>query len=168
MKKTTNFANEFNIYENMFAGPSKEKQRQALKESCKRISKKLTEGTTRSAAEIEQEIARLQQELAQAKIAEKKATYTDMPKEVYIWDIYLTPNRKGTWTSAELYNGKWDGFVYETADEAEEGGWGHLYELDNEGELRYDPDDYYVEAVAIPLADVQEETLRFSDLDHLI
>ena len=39
---------------------------------------------SRSVADIEAEIARLQQELAQAKVADKKASYTNLPTKVWI------------------------------------------------------------------------------------
>jgi hypothetical protein len=39
---------------------------------------------SRSAADIEAEIEKLKAELAAAKVAEKKATYSEMPSQVYI------------------------------------------------------------------------------------
>lgn len=123
----------------------------------------------RSSADIKAEIERLQKELADAEVAEKKAGYNgNVPTEVWIWDIYLKPSKKGTWTSAELYQGKYDGYVYETEEDALDGAWVHLGELDDEGELRGDPDDYYVEAFSVPVSEVHEETLSYSGLDHLI
>ena len=123
----------------------------------------------RSSADIKAEIERLQKELADAEAAEKKASYNgNVPTEVWIWDIYLEPADKGTWTSAELDNGKYDGYVYETEDEALGGAWTHLGELDDEGELSGDPDDYYVEAFSVPASKVHEETLSYSGLAHLI
>lgn len=89
-------------------------------------------------------------------------------QKVYIWDMYVDLADKGTWTSAELYRGEWDGYVYETEKAALDGGWSHLQELEDEGELRGEPDDYTVEAVAIPLSEVPTRTLAFSSLDHLI
>jgi hypothetical protein len=124
---------------------------------------------SRSAAEIKAEIEKLQQELAKAEVEEKKASYGgNVPTEVWIWDVYLEPEDKGTWTSAELYNGKYDGYVFETEDEALDAAWLHLGELEDEGELEGDPDDYYVEAFAVPVSEVAEETLSESGLDHLI
>ena len=87
------------------------------------------------------------------------------PKEVvYIWDMYLDPRDKGTWCSAEKSNNEYDGFVFKSAEEAFHYGKKHLYELDDEGELRGDPDDYDIDTVAIPKSEVSEYTLRFSGL----
>lgn len=123
----------------------------------------------RSSADIRAEIERLQKELADAEAAEKKASYnSNVPTEVWIYDMYINPADKGTWTSAELYNGKYDGYVYETADKAIRGGLAHLNELADEGELEGEPIDYTVEAINIPISEVDEETLSFSGLDHLI
>ena len=33
---------------------------------------------------------------------------------VYIWDMYIDPKDKGTWCSAEEYNGEYDGSVFRT------------------------------------------------------
>lgn len=130
---------------------------------------------SRSVADIEAEIARLQQELEQAKIAEKKTSYGDkLPAEVWIWDIYLEPSKKGTWTSAELYGGKWDGTVFETEEKALDAAWDHLSDLEDENELYdeddnpTDPDDYYVEAFSVNISDVDVETLKSSKLEYLI
>jgi hypothetical protein len=107
-------------------------------------------------------------------VAEKKATYSEMPSQVYIWDMYLDPADKGTWMSAELYNGEYDGVVFETEEEALNAAWYHLQELEDEGELSdwdddsVDPDDYTIEAIAIPLSKVSEDTLYSSNLEHLI
>jgi hypothetical protein len=118
---------------------------------------------SRSVADIEAEIARLQQELEQAKIAEKKASYgVNLPKTVWTWDIYLEPAEKGTWTGIE------NDLVFETEDKALDAAWTLLNELDDEGELEYDPDDYYVEASEIPLSSVSKEVLKYSNLTHLI
>ena len=123
----------------------------------------------RSSSDIQAEIDQLLQELEQAKIAEKKATYKSaLPTDVYIWDMYSNSRKKGTWTSAEFYQGWWEGYVYETADKAINGGSRHLYELAAEDELDGDPDDYVIDAVAIPLIDVSDDTLSDSNLDHLI
>lgn len=85
-------------------------------------------------------------------------------EEVYIWDMYIDPRDKGTWCSAEKNNGEYDGFVFKTKEEAFHYGREHLYELDDEGELRGDPDDYDIDVVAIPKAEVSSYTLRFSGL----
>ena len=125
----------------------------------------------RSSAEIQAEIEKLQQELAQAKIAEKKAAYAgNLPKVVYIWDMYMDANEKGTWTSAELKNNTYEGTVFETEKDARDAALNLLSELDDEDELDSDEwnDDYYIDAVEIPLSKVSENTLRFSNLDHLI
>lgn len=123
----------------------------------------------RTPDEIRAEIEKLQQELADAEAAEKKASYGgNVPTEVWIYDMYLDPADKGTWTSAELDNGKWDGYVYETEDAALDGAWNHLCELEDEDELEGDPDEYTIEAFAVPVSDVDEDTLSFSNLDHLI
>lgn len=124
---------------------------------------------SRSVADIEAEIARLQQELEQAKVAEKKASYNgNTPKVVYIWDMYLDPADKGSWTSAELYDGKWDGTVFETEEEAVNAAWYHLQELENEGDLEGGLDDYSVDTVSVPVKDVDPDTLSFSNLEYLI
>lgn len=118
---------------------------------------------SRSIADIEAEIAKLQQELTQAKIAEKKASYGgNLPKTVWAWDIYLEPAAKGTWTSIE------NDLVFETKDKALKAAWTLLNELDDEGELEHDTDDYYVEAFEVPLSSVSASTLEFSKLAYLI
>lgn len=124
-------------------------------------SSKLKE--SRSVADIEADIARLQQELEQAKIAEKKASYGgNLPKTVWTWDIYLEPSEKGTWTGIE------NDLVFETKDKALDAAWVLLNELDEEGELSGDPDDYYVEAFEVPLSSVSAPILKFNKLAHLI
>ncbi len=123
----------------------------------------------RSAEEIKAEIEKLQQELAAAQAAEKKASYgNNLPTEVWIWDVYLEPADKGTWTSAEIWQGKYDGYVFETENDALDAAWSHLSELEDEDELDGDPDDYYVEAFSVPVSEVAEDTLSDSGLDHLI
>lgn len=124
---------------------------------------------SRSSADIEAEIAKLQQELTQAKVAEKKASYAGkLPAVVYAWDIYLEPFEKGTWTSEDAE------YVFETEQEALDAAWEHLNELYNEGELEdfygnpADPSDYYVTAYSIPLNKVSQDILKFSNLEHLI
>lgn len=153
MKNTTNFAREFGLYESMFATESKAS---SLKES-------------RTADEIRAEIARLQKELEQAEIAEKQATYSGaLPQVVYMWDMYRRKKAKGTWTSVEIDNSGWDGIVFETEEDALHAGMRHLDELDYEDELAGRPEDYTIDIVAIPLANVPEEILEYSNLEHLI
>ena len=77
-------------------------------------------------------------------------------------DIYLEPTKKGTWTGIK------NDLVFETEDKALDAAWALLNELDDEGELEYDPDDYYVEAFEVPLSSVSKEVLKYSNLTHLI
>lgn len=117
---------------------------------------------SRSVADIEAEIAKLQQELADAKVAEKKASYgRNLPTYVWYWDIYKDPSEKGTWISLDFDT------VYETRDAAITGAYKHLSELDYEDELEYDSDDYYVDAVTIPVSKVSSDALEWSGLSHL-
>jgi hypothetical protein len=83
---------------------------------------------------------------------------------VYIWDMYMDPKDKGTWCSAEEYNGEYDGSVFKTKEAAFNEGKIHLYELEDEGELRGDPEDYDIDVVAIPKNKVSNYTLEFSGL----
>ena len=83
---------------------------------------------------------------------------------VYIWDMYIDPRDKGTWCSAEKYHGEYDGCVFKTKNSAINAGLDHLLELEDEGQLRGDPSDYDVEAIAIPLSEVSVYTLEFSGL----
>lgn len=130
---------------------------------------KVFSASGRKQAALQKQIALLQQQLHDEKVAEKKASYgSSLPTKVYIWDIYLKKSQKGTWTSAELYDDEYDGYVYETADEAIAGGWAHLNELENENELDRDPDDYTIDAVAVPVNLVSIDTLSDSNLEHLI
>ena len=145
---STNFAKEFKLYEGMYS-------KKPLKES-------------RSAADIEAEIEKLQQELQQAKAAEKSATYSEFPTELYAWDMYITEDEKGTWCSAEKYEGTWDGVVFETEEDAVNAALTLLNELDDEDELRGDKDDYTIDTFTIPITELTVEDLEFSDLDHLI
>jgi hypothetical protein len=133
-----------------------------LEESKTKQSKRpLTEA--RSVADIEADIAKLQAELADAKVAEKKASYGgNIPTDVWYWDIYFDPSEKGTWTSID------NDIVFETEDAAFDGAYEHLRELEDEGELEYDSDDYYVDAVKIPLSKVSADVLEWSGLNHLI
>ena len=118
----------------------------------------------RSTKEILADMEKLKQELAQAQVAEKKASYNKLPDTVYIWDMYIDPRDKGTWCSAEKYNDEYDGFVFKTKEDAFHYGREHLYELDDEGELRGDPDDYDINTIAIPLSKVNNYTLSLSGL----
>jgi hypothetical protein len=129
----------------------------------------------RSVAEIKAEIRALMTELRDAERAERAATATSTTTavptapvskaestSVWTWDIYLTPEKKGTWTGIQ------NDLVFETKDKALDAAWTLLNELDDEGELEYDPDDYYVEAFEIPISSVSKEVLSFSNLNHLI
>ena len=136
------------------------------------------EKTTRSSVEILADIDRLKQELKQALIAEKQASYSKLPDVVYIWDMYLNEEDKGNWTSAEIYNGLYSGTVFETEDKAFDAGLNLLRELEDEGELTYEdedgeeyevePEDYTIDTITISVKDVDEETLADSGLAHLI
>ena len=143
---------EFKLFENMWDNDTP--------------ATKLTEA--RSIADIEAEIARLQQELADAKVAEKKVSYGGtLPTYVYAWDMYIDPANKGEWVSTN------NDMVFETEDKAIDAGCLLLSELDDEDELGdddeyVDPDDYTVDVIKIPLASVPAEMLRFSNLSHLI
>lgn len=118
---------------------------------------------SRSVVDIEAEIARLQQELVDAKIAEKKASYgKNTPTEVWYWDIYKDHSEKGTWISLDFDT------VYETKDAAINGAYKHLGELDYEDELDYDLDDYYIDAVKIPISKVSMDALKWSGFEYLI
>lgn len=117
----------------------------------------------RSVADIEADIAKLQAELADAKVAEKKASYGgNTPTDVWYWDIYFDPSEKGTWTSID------NDTVFETEDAALDGAYVHLKELEDEGELEYESDDYYVDAVKIPISKVSADVLEWSGLEYLI
>ena len=153
---STNFAKDFKLYEGMFSKDSNTAaNKQLLKES-------------RSAADIQAEIDRLTQELQQAKIAEKSATYAEFPAELYAWDIYRNKKYKGTWCSAEKEDNTWDGSVFETEEAAVNAAMTLLSELDSEDELEGDPDDYTIDTFAIPITELTVEDLEYSDLEHLI
>jgi hypothetical protein len=83
---------------------------------------------------------------------------------VYIWDMYMDPMDKGTWCSAEEYNGEYDGSVFKTKEAAFREGKIHLYELEDEGELRGLPEDYDIDVIAIPKNRVSDYTLEFSGI----
>jgi hypothetical protein len=83
---------------------------------------------------------------------------------VYIWDMYIDTADKGTWCSAEEYNGEYDGSVFKTKEAAFNEGKLHLYELEDEGQLRGDPEDYDIDVIAIPKNKVSAYTLEFSGI----
>jgi hypothetical protein len=151
IKMSTDFAKEFKLYENVTLSGS----RRALLEA-------------RSVADIEAEIAKLQQELEQAKVAEKRASYNNnLPQTVWVWDMYVDPADKGDWVSLE------NDTVFETKEAAIDAGCLLLSELDDEGELGDDdeyvePDDYTVDAYEIPIWRVSDEVLEWSGLVHLV
>ena len=125
--------------------------------------------TNRSAADIRAEIECLQQELTQAIIEEKRNTYNGtFPTTLYTWDMYVDEDEKGTWCGAEKDGIDWNGYVYETEDDAVTGGLDLLMQLNNEGDLDYDVDDYTVDTIAIPFKELTAEILEYSDLEHLI
>ena len=94
-----------------------------------------------------------------------KMPATSYEEVVYIWDMYLDQRDKGTWCSAEKQeDGKYEGYVYKTVNQAYHGATTHLYELENEGELRGDPIDYTVDIVDIPISEVGDYTLEFSGI----
>ena len=84
---------------------------------------------------------------------------------VYIWDMYMDPRDKGNWCSAEEYNGEYDGSVFKTKEAAFNEGKIHLYELEDEGQLRGNPEDYDIDVVAIPKNKVSGYTLEFSGIN---
>ena len=122
----------------------------------------------RTAAEIQAEIAKLQQELANAEIAEKRASYSKLPNTLYIWDMYKNASKKGTWCSAEKDGIDWEGIVFETEDDAANAAWTLLKELEDENELTGDPDEYTIDIIPVPFRELTAEILEYSDLEHLI
>ena len=123
---------------------------------------------TRTADDIQAEIERLQQELQQVKVAEKSATYTKFPTELWAWDMYMDESKKGTWCSIEKDDFTWDGRVFETEDDAIRDAQILLGELDGENELPGDPDEYTIDTFSIPITELTVEILEDSDLEHLI
>ena len=123
---------------------------------------------SRSPVELQAEIDRLTQELEQAKIKEKSATYTKFPTELYAWSMYRDDSEKGDWQSAEKYDLTWDGVVFETEDDAANAAYTLLSELQDEDELDGDKDEYTVDTFAIPITELTIENLEESDLEHLI
>ena len=124
---------------------------------------------SRSAEDIKAEIERLQQELQQAQVEEKSATYNgNFPTALFAWDMYLEEDEKGTWCSADRSDFTWDGKVFETKDDAVNAACVLLNELSDEDELEGDPDDYFINTFAIPITELTVELLEESDLEHLI
>ena len=162
-KNKLSLQEEFKLYETMFAPEVKQTKHRAR-------PNKTTLKEARTAADVEAEIIKLQQELQQLKAAEKKASYGNkLPTTVWIWDMYLEPQNKSDWMSAEEDdNGNWEGIVFETEEKALDAGWTLLCELDDENELDGDPDDYYIDAIEVPITQVTKESLEDSDLEHLI
>jgi hypothetical protein len=154
---STNFAKEFKLYESLFSKQKSEKKTEkVLKES-------------RSTMDIQVEIDRLQQELQQAKVAEKSDTYNGkFPTVLYAWDMYIGKKAKGTWCSAEKEDGTWDGIVFETEEDAINSAITLLGELADERELKGDPDDYTIDTFTIPITELTIEDLEYSNLEHLI
>ena len=95
-----------------------------------------------------------------------RAINSNSEEMVYIWDIYINPKDKGVWRSADRRNGygEYDGYVYETAKVAKQGGINHLRELKDELYLEGEPEDYTIDVVAIPKSEVSDYTLDFSGL----
>jgi hypothetical protein len=87
--------------------------------------------------------------------------------------MYIDPRDKGTWCSAEEYNGEYDGSVFKTKEAAYNEGKIHLYELEDEGQLRGDPEDYDIEVRAIPKNKVkpgaltESQTLKVLSSDNI-
>ena len=127
------------------------------------------ESMKRSTTEIQAEIECLQQELQQAYIEERSATYNGkFPVCLYAWDMYLGKDEIGTWCSAEKDGFTWDGRVFETEEEATSAAWTLLNELADENELRGDPDDYTIDTFTIPLIDLTVDFLEECNLEHLV
>lgn len=151
----TNFAKEFKLYETL---------------NTKNTPRKTKLVEARSVADIEAEIEKLKQELAQAKVAEKKASYgSKVPRTVWVWSMWADPSDKGGWTSYA------NDIVFETERKALDAAYLQLSELDDEGELGdgdgggyTDPDDYTVEAYEIPIWRVDDDILTENGLEHLV
>ena len=88
------------------------------------------------------------------------ATY----KLVYVWDMYIDPEDKGNWRSADDYRGEWEGIVYASEFDAIKYGRKHLKELAAKGRLKGDLDDYAIDAVAVPVSKVSQYTLKLSGI----
>jgi hypothetical protein len=172
---STNFAKEFKLYEDMFFGTDGAPLTEAIGVADKIFKTSLTKkravknlNEARSVADIEAEIARLQAELADAKVAEKKASYGgSLPKTVWVWDIYLDPSEKGSWVSID------NDMVFETKEKALDAAWVLLGELDDQDDLDeygegIEPDDYTIGAYEIPISKVSDEILEYSNLAHLV
>lgn len=98
------------------------------------------------------------------KQASQQAIGSQSTEIVYIWDMYIDPRDKGTWCSAEEYNGEYDGSVFKTKEAAYNEAKIHLYELEDEGQLRGDPEDYDIDVIAIPKNKVSQRSLKISCL----
>ena len=98
------------------------------------------------------------------KVDSSKNTSQASNEKIYIWDMYIDPADKGTWTSAEIYRGKYDGAVFDSEFEAIKHGRIHLKELENEGELKGDLDDYTIDAEPILKSEVYPDTLQSSGI----
>lgn len=120
----------------------------------------------RTAAEIEAEIHRLEDELKKLKAEDPEIKTPKVKKEVpdclYAWDIYDDEKKRGTWVSTS------NDLVFETENKAVEAGYNLLCELDDQGDLEGDPDDYWVDAVEVSMDDVTVSVLEYSGLGHLI
>ena len=90
------------------------------------------------------------------------------PSAIQIYNIDSTNVTPEHWvklaTTIREHYDEYDGFVFKTKEDAFHYGREHLYELDDEGDLRGDPDDYDIDVIAIPKAKVSRYTLRFSGL----
>lgn len=93
--------------------------------------------------------------------------------------IYVAMRGKNEYFSSAEFNpntNMWEAMqtFFETEDDALNGGWLHMQELDNEGELLddndrpIDIDDLDIIAKEIPISQVSDEDLEFSDLEDLI
>jgi hypothetical protein len=122
---------------------------------------KVTEPTS---AEIEAQIAELQDALVKAKEREAKAKASKAGVYVYAWDMYLDPADKGTWVSAT------DNMVYATERDAYKAGCRELDICYTEGLLYPDavPDDYIVDTVKLPVSQVPAEVLKDCGLSNLL
>ena len=98
------------------------------------------------------------------KIGTNKSTSQTSNEKVYIWDMYIDPADKGTWTSAEVYRGKYDGAVFGSEFEAIKHGRIHLRELEDEGELKGDLNDYTIDAESILRSEVYPDTIQSSGI----
>ena len=114
-----------------------------------------------TSANIEAQIAELQDALVKAKEREARAK---AGVYVYAWDMYLDPADKGTWVSA-TYNK-----VYATEKDAYKAGCRELDLCDADGMLDPDavPEDYIVDTVKLPVSQVAAELIKACGLGHLL